>query len=89
MLKSGEPVLMFLNLHFLFIHMANNEFSTFFDLVLGPSQFSILSQLPQKMILPSKVVKGGLKIIISLCQSKSMTHSVEVKYVAVSLYYRF
>ncbi len=35
--------------------------------VLGSSQFSILSQLPQKILLDSKVVKIYPKIIISLC----------------------
>jgi len=33
-------------------------------LVLGPSQFSPLPQLPQKATLNSKVVKFDLKIII-------------------------
>ena len=33
---------------------------------LGSSQYLLLSQLPQKMILPSKVVKSDSKIIISL-----------------------
>ena len=45
-------------------------------LVLGLSQFSILPQLPLKMTLASKVVKIDLKIIISRCKSKSVTHSV-------------
>jgi hypothetical protein len=36
-------------------------------LVLGSSQFSILPQLPPKILLDSKVVKINLKIIISLC----------------------
>jgi hypothetical protein len=35
--------------------------------VLGLSQFSILHQLPQKMLLNSKVVKIDPKIIILLC----------------------
>ena len=44
--------------------------------VFGSSQFSILSQLPSKMLLDSKVVKINPKIIILLCWSKSVTHSV-------------
>jgi hypothetical protein len=36
-------------------------------LVLGLSQFSILPQLPPKIMLDSKVVKIDSKIIISLC----------------------
>ena len=35
-------------------------------LVLGLSQFSILPELPYKMMLDSKVVKNDSKIIISL-----------------------
>jgi hypothetical protein len=41
--------------------------------VLGLGQFSILPQLPSKIMLDSKVVKIDLKIIISLCLSKSVT----------------
>jgi hypothetical protein len=36
-------------------------------LVLGSSQFSILPQLPPKILLDLKVVKINHKIIISLC----------------------
>jgi len=36
-------------------------------LVLSSSQFSILPQLPPKIMLNSKVVKIDLKITISLC----------------------
>jgi len=36
-------------------------------LVLGPCQFSILPQLPQKTRLILKVVKIDQKMIISLC----------------------
>ena len=39
--------------------------------VLGLSQFSILPQLPPKILLNSKVVKINQKIIILLCKSKS------------------
>jgi len=35
-------------------------------LLLGSSQFSILPQLPQKMMLASKVIRIDSKIIISL-----------------------
>jgi len=35
--------------------------------ILGSSQFSMLPQLPLKMLLNSKVVKIDPKIIISLC----------------------
>ena len=35
--------------------------------VLGLSQFLLLPQLPQKMILALKVVKSNSEIIISLC----------------------
>ena len=45
-------------------------------LVLGSSLFSPLPQLPQKMMLDSKVVIRDSKIIILLCGSKSVTHSV-------------
>ena len=41
-------------------------------LVSGSSQFLLLPQLPQKMILPSKKGKGGSKIIILHCYSKSV-----------------
>ena len=34
---------------------------------LGSSQFSLLTQLPQKMTLASEVVKRDSKIMISLC----------------------
>jgi len=44
--------------------------------VLGSSQFSILLQLPPKMLLDSKVGITDPKIIISLCYSKSVTYSV-------------
>ncbi len=47
--------------------------------VLGSSQFSILPQLPPKILLNSKVVKIDPKIIISLCLSKSVTHFVAGK----------
>ena len=44
-------------------------------LFLGSRQFLLQpQQLPQKRMLPSKVVKSGSKIIISFCQYKSMTH---------------
>ena len=46
--------------------------------VLGSSQFSLLPQLPKKMMLASKVVKIDSKIIISFRKSKSMTHFVVV-----------
>jgi len=36
-------------------------------LILGSSQFSILPQLPPKILLDSKVVKIDPKIIILLC----------------------
>jgi len=44
-------------------------------LVLGLNQFSILPQLPPKILLDSKVVKIDPKIVISLYKSKSVTHS--------------
>jgi len=44
--------------------------------ILGSKQFLILSQLPSKILLNSKVVKINQKIIILLCKSKSVTHSV-------------
>jgi len=46
-------------------------------MILGSSQFLILSQQSKKMTLTSKVVKNSSKIIISLHQSKSVTHFVE------------
>ena len=45
-------------------------------LVLGLCQFPLLLQLPQKMMLASKVVKIDSEIIVLLHQSKSVTHSV-------------
>ena len=54
-------------------------------LVLGSSQCSFLSQLPQKMTLASKVVKIDSKIIISLSYSKSVTQSVWEKYSLIIL----
>jgi len=48
-------------------------------MVLGSSLFSILSHLPQKTTLNLKVVKFDMKIIISICWSKSATHSVAEK----------
>jgi len=47
-------------------------------LISGSTQFSILPQLSQKIVLNSKVVKINPKIIISIHLSKSVTHSVEV-----------
>ena len=47
--------------------------------VLGTSQFLLLPQLAQKMMLVSKVVKIDSKIIISSSKYKSVTHSVYVK----------
>jgi hypothetical protein len=44
--------------------------------VLGSSQFSILPQLPLKMMLGLKVVKINSKISNWLCSSKSVTLSV-------------
>jgi hypothetical protein len=44
----------------------------------GSSQFLLLSQLPQKMTLVTKMFNKYLKIIILLCQFKSVTHSVKV-----------
>ena len=45
-------------------------------LVLGLSKFPLLPQLPQKMMLVSKVVKSDSKIIITIrLESKSVTHS--------------
>ncbi len=46
-------------------------------LILGSSRFSILPQLPLKILLDSKVVKIDPKIVISLHKSKSVTHSVD------------
>ncbi len=44
--------------------------------VLGSSQFSILPQLPPKIMLFLKMVKINPRIIILLHKSKSMSHSV-------------
>jgi len=43
-------------------------------LVLGSSQFSILPQLPPKILLNSEVVKIDPKIIISVWYFKFVTH---------------
>ena len=45
--------------------------------VLGLKQYMLLALLPQKMMLPSKVVKNDSKMIILLHWSKSLTHSVK------------
>jgi len=45
--------------------------------VLGTIQFSILPQLPPKILLDSKMIKIDQKIIISPRQSKS-THSIKL-----------
>ncbi len=45
-------------------------------LILGLSQFLLLPLLPQKTILPSKVVKRESKIIILFLYSKSVTSSL-------------
>ena len=49
---------------------------SYVGLVLGSSQFSLVSQLPQYMMLASKVIRISSKIIILLHLSKSLTHSV-------------
>jgi len=41
--------------------------------------------MPPKMLLDSKVVKIDPSIIISLCQSKSVKHSVELTYAIISV----
>ena len=49
-------------------------------LILGSSQFSLLPQLPQKMMLTSKVVKSDPKAIVSFLlpslSHKSVIHPV-------------
>ena len=45
-------------------------------LVLGLNQFTLLPQLAPKMMLNLNVVKIDTKIIILICKSKSVTHSV-------------
>jgi hypothetical protein len=42
-------------------------------LILGSGHFSLLSQLPQKVALPSKEVKSDSKIIVSISYSKLVT----------------
>jgi len=44
--------------------------------ILDWRQFTLLPQLPLEKTLDSKVVKTDSKIIISLSQSKSVTHYV-------------
>jgi hypothetical protein len=44
--------------------------------IFGSSQYSLVSQLPLKTMLNSKVVKIDSKTIISLCSSTSVPHSV-------------
>ena len=46
--------------------------------VLSSSQFLLLHHLPENMTLASKVVKIDSKIIIRLCRSNFVTHSVEM-----------
>ncbi len=49
-------------------------------LVLGESQFLLLSQLSQKMMLVlRRLVKRDSKIIFSLGKSKSVIHSIHVQ----------
>ena len=47
-------------------------------LVLGSSQFTLLSEMPQKMMPTSKVVKNDSKVIILLRQSKSMSDKLSL-----------
>ena len=47
--------------------------------VIWSGQFFLLPQLSKEIIIASKVVKSDSKIIISLCQSKSLTHFLEGK----------
>jgi hypothetical protein len=46
--------------------------------VLGSSQFSLMPQLPQKITLNFKVPKMDSKIIISLFESKFVTHTLYI-----------
>ena len=46
--------------------------------ILGLSQIPLLTQLLQKMMLASKVVKIDSKIIISICKYKSTSQSVQL-----------
>ncbi len=48
--------------------------------ILGSSQFSLLPHLPQKTMVSLKVVKIDSKIIILLCQSKSVIRSVPISW---------
>ncbi len=51
--------------------------STFCGFAISPGrQFLLLPHLPLKILLASKVVKIVSKIIISICYSKLLTHSV-------------
>jgi len=59
------------------VHRFGQAKIPYVGLVLGSGQFSILPQLSLKMRLSLKEVKIDTKISNSLCESKSLTHSVE------------
>jgi len=59
-----------------FTDLGKLNFLTEVRSVLGSSQFLILPQVPPKIILNSKVVKIDIKLILLLCKSKSVTHSL-------------
>jgi hypothetical protein len=59
-----------------FLRLGQAEFADG-GLIKGLSQFTQLTLLPLKMMLNLKKVKIDSKIIILLCYSKSMTHSVD------------
>ena len=54
-------------------------------MVLSSNWFSLLPQLPQKMMLDSKLVKSNSKIIILLRESKSVTHLVDQLIISYSI----
>ena len=56
-------------------------------LVLGSSQFLLLPQLPKILLLISKVVTSDLKIIILICWSKSVTHSLYNAQISLIIFY--
>ena len=51
---------------------------TFGGQVLSSIRTSLQPRLPQKLTLASKVVKIDSTLVISLCQPKSVTHSIAV-----------
>jgi len=56
--------------------MLNSVELSYYGMILGSNRFPLMPQLPQKILLTSKVVKRDLKIYISIRLSKSEINSI-------------